>query len=108
MKSRYFLAVAMATAALTACMGEAVDMLTDVQRVEEGERGKGGPNPAAGGDTATSTDPAATGDNPSDPSNPITAAPQQEQPSGPTKPVPTNSPAGKAFYIANVHPILAA
>jgi hypothetical protein len=83
----HFLGIALATALAVAACGGNTDSLTDGSGGVEGADGSRKPGKKA---TTGTTGGAAT------------------NPDEFTGPVPTNSPEGKAFYIQNVHPIMAA
>lgn len=92
LSARYLLGIALAAAtAVAACGGGSTNTLTD----GSGGENNGGSSRLPGGDDDDDTN----GGGATNPGNT-----PGETPSGP---VPTNSPEGKAFYIANVHPFMA-
>jgi len=94
LNARYLLGLALAAAtAVAACGGGSTSTLTD----GAGDDGRGSRLPSKnGGDDDDDTTPG-NGTTPGD-------TPGDTTPSGP---VPTNSPEGKEFYKANVHPFMA-
>ncbi len=94
MKARYLLGLALAAAtAVAACGGGSTNTLTDGTR---GDDDNGSRLPSKDGDDDDTT--------PGGNTTPGGETTPGETPSGP---VPTNSPAGKEFYKANVHPFMA-
>jgi hypothetical protein len=96
MMTRYLLGIALAVASVTAACGDAtVDTLGE-DREDRGGSGRG--SSRDGNDDGEDTS--------GTPGTPGTGTTGGTPTGGPSVPVPTNSPAGKAFYKANVHTFL--